>query len=338
LFSHSSHLAGHAAAAVLVTLSWVGDITPGSRYGTPPGAGDAQFAHVRKFLEAPDFALGNLEGTLSRGGRSKCRVEGGDCFSFQASGGHAGSLRRAGFDLLNVANNHAFDFGPFGQRQTLTALTRKNLAYSGRPGQITILRKDRLRVAVVGFAPYHWAASLNDIPAARRLIHKAKRMADIVVVMIHAGAEGTAAAHVPFGHEHAFGEDRGNTRAFAHSAIDAGAAIVLGSGPHVLRGIERYRRRLIAYSLGNFAGWHNFGMGGALSLSAILSVQLDGEGTLVAAHLLPMRLSGPGIPSFDSSRASLTFVNRLGRADFGKRAAQFRRDGSLRPTQAQPSS
>jgi hypothetical protein len=163
-------------------------------------------------------------------------------------------------------------------------------------------------------------------------------MADIVVVMIHAGAEGTAAAHVPFGHEHAFGEDRGNTRAFAHSAIDAGAAIVLGSGPHVLRGIERYRGRLVAYSLGNFAGWHNFGMGGALSLSAILSVQLDPEGTLVAAHLLPMRLSGPGIPSFDSSRASLTFVNRLGRADFGKRAAQFRRDGSLRPTQAQPSS
>jgi hypothetical protein len=305
-------------------------MTPGSRYGTPPGAGDVQFAHVRKFLQAPDFTLGNLEGTLSRGGRSKCRVEGGDCFSFQASPGHAGSLRRAGFDLLNVANNHAFDFGPFGQQQTLAALRAKKLLYTGRPGQITILRKDKLRVAVVGFAPYHWAASLTDIPAARRLIHKAVRLSDIVVVIVHAGAEGTAAAHVPYGHEHAYGEDRGDTRGFAHAAIDAGATLVVGSGPHVLRGIERYRRRLIAYSLGNFAGWRNFGMGGTLSLSGILTVQIGPKGGLRGARLIPMRLTGPGIPVFDPARRSLTFVNALGRADFGKRAAQFRRDGSLR--------
>jgi hypothetical protein len=331
LICHFNDLARVAGSICLsVTLAWVGDITPGSRYGTPPGAGDAQFAHVRKLLKEPDVTLGNLEGTFSSGGGSKCSHEGGDCFSFQASRGHAGALKRAGFDLMNVANNHAFDFGPFGQQQTLAALRLKKIAWSGRPGQITILRKDKLRIAVVGFAPYHWSANIGDIPAARRLIHKAHRKADLVVVAMHAGAEGTGAARIPYGHEHAYGEDRGNTRAFAHAAIDAGANLVVGSGPHVLRGVERYRKRLIAYSLGNFAGWRNFGQGGTLSLSGIFEVELGPKGHVFSGRLIPMKLIGPGIPAFDPSRRSLTFVNHLGRADFGKRAAQFRRDGSLR--------
>ena len=63
---------------------------------------------------------------------------------------------------------------------------------------------------------------------------------------------------------------RGNPRTFAQAMIDAGAAIVLGAGPHTLRGIERYRHHLIAYSLGDFAGWHTFPLGGRLSDSAVL--------------------------------------------------------------------
>ena len=78
---------------------------------------------------------------------------------------------------------------------------------------------------------------------------------------------------MPHGTEIAFGEDRGDSRAFAHAAVDAGADLVVGSGPHVIRGVERYHGRVIAYSLGNFAGWNNFGLGGPLSESAILRVR-----------------------------------------------------------------
>ena len=66
-------------------------------------------------------------------------------------------------------------------------------------------------------------------------------------MIIHAGAEGSSATHVPVGDETFMGEDRGDARAFAHAAIDAGAAAVIGSGPHV-PGVEDYRGHLIAYS------------------------------------------------------------------------------------------
>ena len=99
------------------------------------------------------------------------------------------------------------------------------------------------------------------------------------MVAIHAGAEGSDQIHVPHGAEYFLGENRGNSRAFTHAAIDAGADLVVGSGPHVIRGVEWYHHRLIAYSTGNFAGYHNFSLGGTLSLSAIFRVTLKPDGT-----------------------------------------------------------
>jgi hypothetical protein len=151
-----------------------------------------------------------------------------------------------------------------------------------------------------------------------------------VIVAIHAGAEGADRDHVPHGHEHAYGEDRGNARAFAHAAIDAGADLVIGSGPHVIRGVERYRGRLIAYSLGNFAGWRNFGMGGRLSLTGILHVDLAADGAPTGGAWISMRLTGPGVPRPDPSGAAAKLAARLSRADFGP-AAGVDASGALRP-------
>ena len=128
-------------------------------------------------------------------------------------------------------------------------------SHTGLPGEITYLRVHGRRVAFIGFAPYAFAANLLDIPGAQRLIRRARAHASLVVVIIHAGAEGAGELHTPHGEETYLGEDRGDARAFAHAAIDAGASLVLGSGPHVIRGVERYRGRLIAYSLGNFVGY-----------------------------------------------------------------------------------
>ena len=113
----------------------------------------------------------------------------------------------------------------------------------------------KIRVALVGFAPYPWARDPNDHAAARRLVREADAHADIVVVTMHAGAEGSSRGTTPRTTEHYLGENRGNVRAFAHAVVDAGADLVAGHGPHVLRGMEWYRGRLIAYSLGNFAGY-----------------------------------------------------------------------------------
>ena len=313
------------AAAIAVTpalaFQWVGDLTPGSKHGVPGRGGRAQLAPARPLLSEADLTEANLEGTYSRGGASKCgRGNRRDCFAFQAPPGNAAALSWAGIDAVNLANNHAFDFGGSGQAQTFAALRRAQVRWTGRPGQVTIMEVNGVRAALLGFAPYPWASPLLEIGKARKLIAAAARRAGVVIVAIHAGAEGADKDHVPHRHEHAFGEDRGNARAFAHAAIDAGADLVVGSGPHVIRGVERYGGRLIAYSLGNFAGWHNFGIGGRLSLSGILRVQLAADGTPAGGTWISMKLTGPGIPIPDSSNAAAHLAAKLSKEDFGGNA------------------
>jgi poly-gamma-glutamate capsule biosynthesis protein CapA/YwtB (metallophosphatase superfamily) len=298
------------------------------QHGLPPNGGRDVFADVRRYFGPLDIATGNLEGTLGKGGPSKCR---GNCHAFQAPSSYAGVFRRAGFDLLNLANNHSRDFGTSGLDQTLAALRRERIAHTGLNGTITVKRVRGVRVAFVGFAPYPWTSPLTDIPAARKLVVSAGRRADVVVVMMHAGAEGSGATHTPHGTETAFGENRGAPREFARTMVDAGADAVLGSGPHVLRGIECRRNALIAYSLGNFAGWRTLSTSGVLALSAVLELRLSPDGRFEGGQLRPVRLTGAGIPRRDPSRASVGLVRRLSKEDFGARACRISATGRIAP-------
>src|SRR5207249_2245260 len=155
------------------------------------------------------------------------------------------------------------------------------------------------RVAILGFAPYPWAQSLLDIASAQRLVRAASASADIVIVTMHAGAEGSAHAHVRRGSEFYLGEKRGDVVAFAHAVVAAGADLVLGHGPHVLRGLEWYRGRLIAYSLGNFLGNGTLNATGLGGVSCVLRVSLAHDGALADARVVPIRLVPPGLPERD---------------------------------------
>ncbi len=307
-----------------VTVAFVGDI---ALLGPAPSS---LLARVGGTLRRADVAIGNLEGTLNSGGTSKCAPGSKSCFAFQSPPQSARLLRRAGFDDVNVANNHAFDYGASGEQQTLRALAQSRLRWSGRPGQITILRANGLRVGILGFAPYPWAQSLLDIPAARRLVRRAAAHADLVVAVLHAGAEGTDHQHVPNGTEHYLGEDRGNERRLAHALVGAGADLVVASGPHVLRGLQTFHHRLIAYSLGNFAT-----AGGALTTegilgeSAILLVTLRADGRLAAGRLLPVRIVGGEPQRIYGSNDVIPRVNALSRKDFGPTAMLVTSDDRL---------
>ena len=321
-------LAGASPAAAApgdrVTIAWGGDLTLGSSYGLPPARGWPQLAPVARVLRSADLAAANYEGTFGSGGTSKCGgPSGGNCFAFQAPVGNARTLARAGIDVVNQANNHAFDYGPAGSRTTRSALAAAGVRATGARGEIRILRASGRRIAFVGFSTYTWAASMNDDRQVVSLVRAAARRADLVVAFFHGGAEGADKVHVLPGREHAFGEDRGDSRRFARLAIDAGADAVLGSGPHVLRGMERYRRRLIAYSLGNLSGWRNFGTGGTLSYSALLTVELAPRGRLAGGRVTSLRLDRIGVPHRDPARGAELLMRRLSRSDFGEAGVSF---------------
>jgi poly-gamma-glutamate capsule biosynthesis protein CapA/YwtB (metallophosphatase superfamily) len=276
--------------------------------------------------------IANLEGTLARGGSPKCEPYGVDgCFTFRASPSSAVVLKQAGFTAFNLANNHALDYGAGAEHETIAALDAAKLVHDGLPGQITVVRAGEVTVALIGCAPYPWAQSLLDVSAAERLVRTARRRADVVLVYMHAGAEGADADHVPYGPESFLGEPRGDPRAFAHAMIDAGASLVFASGPHTLRGLEWYHRRLIAYSLGNLAGNDTLSTSGSLSLSALLSLRLSGKGGLVSGRLVPLRLNEAGTPEYDPSGEAVSFVRTLSQQDFAGPKIRLSPDGTIYP-------
>jgi hypothetical protein len=98
----------------------------------------------------------------------------------------------------------------------------------------------------------------------------------------------------------------------------------------VIRGMEFYRKHLIAYSLGDFAGYQNFGTGGTLGLSCVLRVTLDSDGSFVAGKLVSLALTGQGQPVLDPSGAAAHLIAQLSSVDFGHRAIRVLPNGTIR--------
>jgi hypothetical protein len=321
--------APRAPAGSTVRITWVGDIMMGTpSFGLPPAGGRDLFTAVRPLL-AGDVVIGNLEGTLTTRAGGKCGAGSTNCYAFQTPPSYVRNLKRAGFTVMNLANNHAYDFGAGGQADTVATLRRARILETGRPGTIVVQRAAGMRVAVLGFAPYRWANRIEDIPAAKRLVRRAAQQADLVVVTFHGGAEGNGAQRVRPGTETYLGENRGDSVAFSRAVIDAGADLVVGSGPHVLRGMQFHRGRLIAYSMGNFLGYRAFNLSGASGVSGVLRVTLRADGRYVNGKLVPTVLVGGGVPTPGGSAVST--VATLSRSDFGARAARLGADGTIRP-------
>jgi poly-gamma-glutamate capsule biosynthesis protein CapA/YwtB (metallophosphatase superfamily) len=298
-----------------VTIAAVGDTMLGMTPALP--ADPLHYYDEVKGQLRGDVVFGNLEGTLTDVSESpKCGAESSECFAFRVPPEFAKALAAGGFTLMSNANNHSYDYGEAGEEETTA---------------ITIVTAAGRRLACVGFAPYSNTASLTDLGAAEELIHRAAERADIVLVAFHAGAEGSDAQHVSGEEEIYLGEDRGNPERFAHMAIDAGADLILGSGPHVLRGMEVYRDRLVAYSLGNFSGYENFSLEGPLGESVVLHVSLADDGRFRSGRLASVLLADEGRPVPDSEGRGAETVASLSAEDFGTTAIGVGADGRILP-------
>ena len=318
-----------------IELSATGDIIMGSAPNKlPADGGDGFFDSVKSALKS-DLVMGNLEQPLTDDtGTSKCgSPPRANCFAFRSPPSYAAHLKDAGFELLNTANNHSKDFGTQGYANTVEALDGAGLKHTGAAGEITVAEVKGVKVAVIGFSPYAGANNLNDIAGAEEIVAKAKDEADLVVVQAHLGAEGSDKTHVKPGSELFFGENRGDPLKFTHAVIDAGADVVIMHGPHVLRGMQFYKGKLIAYSLGNFAGGgKTLSNTGVLKYGGVLHVKLTKDGDWAGGKFLSTYMSPVGVPTRDSTNEQgRKMVAQLSKADFGDTAARIGSDGSISP-------
>lgn len=311
-----------------VSIGAVGDVLLYDvQHAVPYDRGRAYFDDVRPWF-TEDIVTGNLEQAISaETGYDKCGRS-ASCLAFRSDPDAAAHLQ--GFDLLNQANNHSHDYGRTGFDETRTLLRAVGIDAVGERDEIVVTRVGSTSVAMVGFAPYSGFNRITDLRHVRQLVRAAAAQADIVVVHAHMGAEGPGADAVTPSTEFMYGENRGDPIAFAHAAVDAGADLVIGHGPHVLRGAEFYRGRLIAYSLGNFGGGGVFGAEEETRYGAYLSVRLRADGSLVAGRVRPVRFEfDGGAPHPDSTGRVTDLMNERSRRDFPDTAALIDEGGVL---------
>jgi hypothetical protein len=203
------------------------------------------------------------------------------------------------------------------------------IRHSGRDGDIAEWTTQGRRFALVAFAPNVGSHQLNDLERAKQIVTDLAAHHDIVIVSFHGGSEGEGASALPFTHEIYQGEDRGNVVEFAHAVIDAGADLVVGSGPHVLRAIELYRDRLIAYSLGNFATYYGISVTGIRGIAGILTTRLGADGRFLDARLDSTIQIRPAGPTLDPERRAIAQLRDLTSAAFPNGALTIEDDGHI---------
>jgi hypothetical protein len=310
-----------------------GDVMMGSRDSglnpaIKPGADAAVLigADLATIFRRADIAFVNLEGPLYDG-RDATTKDCTNCFSFRSPVYYADVLASLHIKAVSLANNHSGDYGEAGRDSTMTALRNRGIGYGGldRDGaQAATLRlADGRSAAVIAFAPNNGTLDIHDIPAAAERIRELKKSHDMVIVSFHGGGEGWDHVHVADGNEKFAGEDRGDVVAFAHAAVDAGADLVIGQGPHVPRAVEIYRGHLIAYSLGNFWTYEGVMSYAVSGLGPVLEAWLAPDGTIAGFTIHSTRQAGLGVPHLDPDDEAARYVFYLTRSDFPRTGAKI---------------
>jgi hypothetical protein len=317
-----------------VTIIGVGDIMMGTNYPEdrlPPGDGAFLMRAVAPVLRNADVTFGNLEGTLlDEGGTPKKCNDPKVCYAFRTPTRYVKNLLEAGFDMMSLANNHAGDMGKEGRDTTMHVLIRAGILHAGQMSmKTTILVKDSIRYGLAAFAPNTNCVPLNDLEGARQIVRQLDSLVDIVIVSFHGGAEGAKFQHVPRTHEMYYGEDRGDVYEFAHTLVDEGADIIFGHGPHVTRGMEVYKKRIIAYSLGNFCTYKGINVAGVNGLAPILKVFTTPAGEFLKGEITATIQNHATGVRIDQEKTVIKIIQKLSEKDFPESGIQIDDNGLI---------
>jgi len=261
---------------------------------------------VAPVIRSADIAFANLETPLS----DRARHNG----AFRTPTVFADGLRWAGFDVVSTANNHALDAEGEGLADTKEALWRAGVGAVGTGMNLEdarrpfIVERNGIRVGFLGYAQFVNGGSSNfaqpDRPGVAPLdpflieedIRHLRDQVDYVVLSFHWAIENSQETH-PMARE------------FAHRMVDAGADIILGHHPHVPRGVETYKGKVIFYSFGNliFGHAHDYWMDNYLARLTL------GPDAVQQVEILPVAgrgtaLSQPYLLEGDEARALLEDV------------------------------
>jgi poly-gamma-glutamate capsule biosynthesis protein CapA/YwtB (metallophosphatase superfamily) len=299
-----------------VSILAVGDVMAGGSMSpwVNDSGPDYPFANTGSLIRQADIAICNLEAPYGTKGKPFKKR-----FTFLVPPRMAAGIRGAGFDVVAMANNHMMDYGPEPLKVTLALLDSLGLAHSGagmnlaEARKAAVVERNGIKVAFLSYSRVNpsqfWATAkrAGTAPATEKLvaqdIQKARQMADLVVVSFHWGAE---LMETPKKYQ----------KDLAHLCVDQGADLVLGHHPHILQGLEVYKGKLIAYSLGNFA----FGSRSRkCTESVILIAKMDADG-LKQIQLIPLCVDNNKIffrPTEVTGQAGYRILENLARLSKG---------------------
>ena len=309
-----------------------GSVTP--KEILPPLKGKEFVESAGKLLNDADIVFGNLEGAFINDEMEpqKCSErsrKAATCYEFGIPEYLAHPLKVLGFNVLNQDNNHSEDYGYEGYKFTQEKLSALGIKFMPKQGfaEFTIGTK---HIAIAAFGYSSNSNNISDLEGAKKIISGLDKKYDLIIVSFHGGAEGKNAQHVIDSTETFLGENRGNVFAFAHTVIDAGADLIIGHGPHVLRAVEIYKQKFIAYSLGNFLTYGNINTGGISGIAVILDVEIDStNGNFIRGNLIPVKQAGYGIPGYDMNREGINLISSLIKDDFPRTKLLISPDGKI---------
>ncbi len=238
-----------------ISLLFVGDIMLSrgvanqiSRNNNP----DYPFLRIAPTIQSADLAFGNLEGPISNGGKNQ-----GSQYSFRADESAVEGLEFAGFDILNLANNHIWDWGEEALIDTVDILQKHGINWVGagrnenEANSSLVVATGDTHLAFLGYTnlyPKNLEAGDKNAGVSSfsvlNIKEKIKELknsgnTDLVIISLHWGEE----------YQNNASESQ---KRIAHELIDAGADLIVGHHPHVVQNIENYNGKWIFYSLGNF--------------------------------------------------------------------------------------
>jgi poly-gamma-glutamate capsule biosynthesis protein CapA/YwtB (metallophosphatase superfamily) len=328
---------GEPPGAQVITIAAVGDIMMGSDFpvaNLPPQDGKSLFKEVKEILGKADISFGNLEGPLCDGGMTTKDTENSNVFVFRTPTRFAANLKEAGLKVVSLANNHAMDFGYYGKLSTKQALDQAGVKHSGPDEGLAEFNIRGVKIALI---------ALSYGPPPRSILYPQKALGaiedlapkyDLLIVSIHGGREGQSAQHVKNAPEYFLGESRGNLVKFARDAIDRGAHLVLGHGPHVPRALEVYQERLIAYSLGNFCTYKGMNLDEERGYAPLLWVEVNKTGKFLRGKIHSFLQVRPGGPQADEEALAFKLMKTLSLEDFPESSPLFLGTDTIMPLAA----